>query len=223
MDSALLRSLAIGLLLIVTELSASALASRMEVVADVRGADFNRLISDRLPSWKRVELPSSKNGAPAGPYAHVSESHYVLPDGRSVMLSIAYGANQLNDRFHAHRPEYCYKAQGFDIIEIADSQLKLQGRTIPVRRMVAVNKNRIERVTYWMSISDRVALPGWDRKLAQLESALHGKVPDGYLVRISTIGGDPKLAEALQRQFLDEWLESLPEQSRRHLIGSQPG
>ena len=61
-------------------------SNRGLMIADARSADFQPMVPDRFGPWKRVPMPSAlqqlQDGAAAGTYKHVSESHYVLPDGR---------------------------------------------------------------------------------------------------------------------------------------------
>ena len=48
-------------------------------------------------------------------YGQVLARTYVSPQDHRVMLSIAYGEDQGTDATAAHRPEFCYAAQGFSV------------------------------------------------------------------------------------------------------------
>jgi len=93
-------------------------------------------------------------------YSQVLSRTYVDKGGRRVMLSIAYGGDQRNDRIQAHRPEYCYAAQGFEVRRIRDEGLVTDGRSLPVRRLLAQRSSRREPITYWITVGDRAARPG---------------------------------------------------------------
>ena len=144
---------------------------------------------------------------------------YVNEQGKMIMLSIAYGGNQGNDDFQVHRPEYCYHAQGFEVSGESDANLDIQGRTILIRRLLATQRQRIEPITYWITIGNKATLPGISRKLIQLRYGLSGVVPDGLLVRVSSIGNDEQLEYKLQQSFVLDLLVSLKSSDRAKLIG----
>ena len=85
--------------------------------------------------------------------------------------------------------------------------------------MVAINSNRIEPITYWITVGDHATLPGIGRKWAQLTYGLTGRVPDGLLFRVSSI--DVNIANAYEQQedFVRQLLTSVPQSSRDRLIG----
>ena len=58
-------------------------------------------------------------------------------------------------------------------------------------------------------------------KLAQLSYGFRGQIPDGMLVRASTIDNDDERAFAQQAQFLRELLAAVPPDSRKRLSGVQ--
>ena len=126
---------------------------------------------------------------------------YVNRDGQRIMLSVAYGGDQ-SDAARAHRPDVCYPAQGFEILSIGRSMLQLPDGTLPVERMVAKQGARIEPITFWFAIGDYVAVSGQDQKIVQLRYGLRGLIPDGMLVRVSSIDNDEEAAYALQADFV---------------------
>lgn len=144
---------------------------------------------------------------------------YVNDAGRRVMLSIAYGADQLGESLQVHRPEFCYTAQGFEITGNDIGYLSTSQTVIPVRRLLARSGSRTEPITYWITVGEQAALPGLSRKLAQLRYGLTGKVPDGILFRISSVGADRDNEYAVQDQFVNALLESLSKDNRIQLTG----
>ena len=155
-------------------------------------------------------------------YADSLERVYAHAGGAVVMLSIAYGDNQLDDSVHAHRPEYCYKAQGFTIGSVEDDVAPGVRTRLPVRRVTATQGTRREAITYWMVLGDRPVLPGLTRKLEQMRHGLAGSVPDGMLVRVSSIGPDTVAAQRLNDRFIAEMLAAVPPAGLERIQGRIP-
>ena len=137
------------------------------------------------------------------------------------MLSIAYGADQLGESMQVHRPEFCYTSQGFQITKSAVGNLATSAGVVSVRRLIAQAGSRTEPITYWITIGEQAALPGIGRKLAQLRYGLTGKVPDGMLIRVSSIGIDEQNQYALQDGFVRDLLEALSPDKRITLLGGR--
>lgn len=143
---------------------------------------------------------------------------YVNRVGQRVMLSVAYGGDQ-SDGTRAHRPEVCYPAQGFQILSQSRGSIQLGDHSVPVRQLVAKQGGRIEPITYWVVVGDRIANSGTEQKLAQLTYSTRGVIPDGMLVRVSTIDGDVKRSYQVQEQFLKDMAGALSMQQRSRVIG----
>lgn len=144
---------------------------------------------------------------------------YVNPHGQRVMLSVAYGGDQ-SDSLSAHKPEVCYLAQGFEVMKNVAGELLTQYGTLPVRRLLAVQGNRNEPITYWMTVGDKAILPGLKQKLQQLRYGMTGTVPDGMLVRVSSIDRDNSEAYQLQARFIQEMLSAISIKERTRLTGN---
>jgi EpsI family protein len=143
---------------------------------------------------------------------------YVNSKGQRVMLSVAYGGDQ-SDSMRAHRPEVCYAAQGFNITQALLGELHIGQGVLPVRRLVAVHGRRNEPITYWMVVGDQIAVSGLAQKLAQLRYGLTGTVPDGMLVRVSTIDSDESRAFGIQDAFVESLLKSVGPAARIRVAG----
>lgn len=152
-------------------------------------------------------------------YSQLFSKTYLNAKGQRIMLSIAYGGNQGNDEFQVHRPEYCYAAQGFKLQESFEDVLTLSSGKILVRRLEATQESRVEPITYWITIGDKATLPGLGRKIAQLKYGLTGRVPDGMLVRVSSISNDRKEAYRQQDAFINELVKAVPPSEKIKLIG----
>lgn len=121
--------------------------------------------------------------------------------GERVMLSVAYGGDQ-DDGTRAHRPEVCYPAQGFEVIANREHRLATASHAIRVRQLVARLGGRVEPISYWVTVGDRIALSGTEQKLAQMRYGLAGVVADGLLVRISNLDRDAERSYALHQRFV---------------------
>jgi EpsI family protein len=148
---------------------------------------------------------------------------YVNSDGQRMMLSIAY-TGDIDQQMNLHRPEFCYPAQGFDVVVATfDDQVVAGTVRLPVKKMVARASTRVEPITYWITVGDVNASQGWQRKLARLRYGLTGKVPDGILVRVSSISSDTSRAFADQAAFIAGLLGNMTDASRKRLVGSLAG
>lgn len=143
---------------------------------------------------------------------------YYNSAGEHVMLSIAYGGDQ-SDAMQIHRPEICYTAQGFHVVKQAFGRFATDYGVLPVKRLVAVQGQRTEPITYWVVVGDAAISDGMRQKLQQLKYGLTGRVPDGMLVRVSSIDRDEDLAFGTQERFLREMLAAMPETSRARVAG----
>ncbi|HCN68251.1 MAG TPA: EpsI family protein [Candidatus Accumulibacter sp.] len=144
---------------------------------------------------------------------------YVNGRGQRVMLSIAYGGDQGSDKTQVHRPEFCYAAQGFQLSKSFENELATDTGSLPVRRLVATQGTRNEPITYWITVGDQVALPGISRKLLQIRYGITGKVPDGMLVRVSSISDQDAAAYALHDEFIKDMLAATSADDRIRLAG----
>lgn len=152
-------------------------------------------------------------------YSQTLSRTYVNARGQSVMLSIAYGRDQ-RDQLQVHHPEICYPAQGFQVLSNRTGSLQTAHGLLPVRRLeTTLGPQRPEPVTYWMLIADMVTPGGIDKKMKEMQFGLHGVVPDGLLVRVSSVEADSMQAFDLQNQFVNDLLNSLQPKFRKLLAG----
>jgi EpsI family protein len=152
-------------------------------------------------------------------YGQTLARTYINSQGQRVMLSLAYGGDQ-SDYMAVHKPEVCYAAQGFEVGEVQPAQVRTAEGIIPIKRMVAVSGARSEPVTYWIRLGDRAITTGLDQKLRRLSYTLAGKVPDGMLVRVSSIDRDAAASYALQDGFINSMLAAMPAADRYRLTGT---
>ena len=132
----------------------------------------------------------------------------------SVMLLVAYGSSQ-GGMLQIHRPEICYPASGFRLTDTVEDMMPVgNGRSIPVRRFTAASDTREEQVLYWTRIGQALPVSWAEQRLAVVRSNLRGYVPDGLLVRLSTISGDVKSAQDTLQRFAAVMLGLLGDRRR---------
>ncbi|HRK78636.1 MAG TPA: EpsI family protein [Thiobacillus sp.] len=196
-------------------------------IADTEPAiNLEQLIPQQFGEWKEdksivpIKVSPEVQAKLDKIYGQTLTRTYINTAGRRVMLSIAYGANQGSDDFQVHRPEYCYSAQGFQVSEGGKDFLKLRSGELPIKRLEAIQGPRNEPITYWITIGDKATLPGIGRKLTQLSYGLTGKIPDGMLIRVSSISPNADEEYRLQDQFVNAMLDAVEPTQRVRLTGS---
>ena len=155
-------------------------------------------------------------------YSQTLARTYINRQGQRIMLSIAYGSDQSNEATAVHRPEFCYSAQGFRVQVIGKQTLDISGTAVPVALLVARLGQRIEPITYWVTLDESATLPGLGRKLQQIRYGLRGQIPDGMLVRVSSISASLPESYALQQRFLQQLHAAVPEAVRTRYFGALP-
>jgi EpsI family protein len=151
-------------------------------------------------------------------YSQILSRSFVNAKGAVIMLSIAYGANQ-NDSLALHYPEVCYPAQGFEVLSKKSGVLETSRGTLRVKRLITRLGGRSEPVTYWTMEGEHAVLGGLETKFAQLSYGLRGQIPDGMLVRVSSIDPQPENAFELQAKFIAEMVAAIPEKSLSRFTG----
>jgi EpsI family protein len=145
---------------------------------------------------------------------------YINGAGQRVMLSIAYGGDQ-SKALQLHLPEVCYVAQGFQMIKEDEGALPTRFGELPVKRLVARLHERNEPITYWITIGEHAARAGIQQKLRRLAYGLSGEIPDGMLVRVSTIQANDTQAYAVQDRFVTDMLGVMAPRDRARLLGAE--
>lgn len=154
-------------------------------------------------------------------YNQVLSRTYVNSANEYIMLSVAYGGDQ-SDGTRSHRPEVCYPAQGFQITESRIGKIDAAGRKIGARQLMAVLGGRQEPITYWMVVGGMVATSNREQKMAEIRYGLRGLIPDGLLVRVSSIDHDMNHGHATQARFVSDLAKALPAKSALRVFGDLP-
>ncbi len=186
----------------------------LEIMIPVRFGDW-RVDESIIPLQVDAETQAMLNKI----YNQTLSRTYVNSLGQRVMLSVAYGGDQ-SDNLSVHKPEVCYYAQGFEIMKTFADELLTQYGNLPIKRLMAVKGHRNEPITYWITVGNKAVFPGIEEKLQQLRYGLSGSVPDGMLVRVSSIDSDKVKAYQLQTIFIQDLLSTVDVKGRTRLIGT---
>jgi EpsI family protein len=139
--------------------------------------------------------------------------------GQRVMLSLAYGRNQ-HKGMNIHRPDVCYPAQGFKVVQNpALGTVQAAGRSIDVTRLVAAAGARNEPITYWLLVGDQITHFGYGQRAVAMRYGLQGTIPDGVLVRVSSVDANNADAFQLQERFIRDLLAAVPANRLPRLLG----
>lgn len=212
-------------LMVVAAILSVALKPRVHMADELPPVDLAKAIPASFGEWKidpnmvPVSASPDVQARLNAIYTQTLARTYANDAGQRIMLSIAYGADQSGDGNQVHRPEFCYTAQGFQLLGNIIGNLATQYGTLPVRRLLAVQGERNEPITYWVTVGDKATLPGLQRKLNQLAYGLTGKVPDGMLVRVSSIDTNSGNAYKLQEKFIRDLLLDMKPQDRVRIAG----
>jgi EpsI family protein len=89
-----------------------------------------------------------------------------------------------------------------------------------VKRLVMRQNARNEPITYWVTVGDKAVMSGLGQKYQRFIYGLTGKIPDGMLVRVSTIQPDENNAYQVQARFVNQMLDALSPKDRTRLLGA---
>ncbi len=217
-----------NLLLLLLMLVAAALGSVLRptiVLADERPPiDLKAMVPTAFGDWQEQPNTSAQIVDPQQKelldkiYSETLTRTYVNAAGYRIMLSIAYGKNQ-SKALQLHKPEVCYPAQGFMLEAIQRGKLDLLGKPISATRLVTSLGQRHEPVTYWTVVGDRVTRGGIDKRLIEMQFAVHREIPDGMLVRVSSIDTGTENAYANQSQFANQMVQAIAPEYRSRFAG----
>ena len=218
-------SVVLGLAMAGTSALTGALTPKPRVLQPHEQFSLEQMIPQRFGDW-RID-PSVVPLAPDPEqqsmlekiYDQTLSRTYINSQGQRVMLSIAYGGDQ-SKALQLHLPEVCYVAQGFQMQKDAEDSLTTRFGELPVKRLVARLHERNEPITYWITIGEHAARAGIQQKLRRLAYGLSGEIPDGMLVRVSTIQSNETQAYGVQDRFVAEMLGVMAPRDRTRLLGS---
>lgn len=197
------RAFAVGSLMTLAALG-SYVAQPKRIENRLGKQKLGSLIPQKIGPWKfsgSAGIVNAQEDGPIDGYDQVLTRTYSASGLPEIMLLMAYGSAQ-GGGLQLHRPETCYPGQGFRLSDFADWQFQPgAGQAFASRAFTATRDERIERLVYWTRIADSFPLSTAQEYRAIFASLLAGLVPDGVLVRISTIGADIAASDRALKAF----------------------
>lgn len=154
-------------------------------------------------------------------YSELLSRVYVNSKGDRIMLSLAYGADQ-SKSLQVHKPEICYAAQGFKILDQKSTTIQMGSGLVPATRLDTKMGTRREPITYWIRFGDEVVSNWYEQNRARILTGLRGHIPDGLLVRVSNIDENVSHSYGVHDQFLKDLFGAVSPEGRHMLVGLKP-
>jgi EpsI family protein len=152
-------------------------------------------------------------------YDQILTRVYASPTRPPVMLLIAYGAAQ-SGLMKLHRPDVCYDSSGFRVVDPHNKNLQItKDVAIRTKRFRATRGTRDEQVLYWTRMGDAFPTDFGGQQLSIFGEGLRGLIPDGILVRISTLGPPNAATELALETFARELVTGSSPKGRLLLVG----
>lgn len=222
----------------------SPILSRRKVIAGLGLLAAGSIAQARMPQPNRPRVPKEtiEKMFPdtIGDWHYVTASGLVLPPpdslsdrlydsivtrvytnraGHTLMLLLAYN-NRQDGVLQIHRPEICYPAGGFVLSQTRPVDVAIGGdAALPCLAFSANGVERDEVVLYWTRVGDMFPRQWLDQRLAVARANLEGVIPDGLLVRVSTIGGDLPLELPILQGFVADLAQRSPRPLGQLLFG----
>lgn len=209
------RDLIVGGACVAAAASAEAMRPKTRVALLPAGAELEAAIPKSFGKWKEhdtggVVAPQEENSLAAKLYNQTVARTYADPEGNYVMLLIAYGNTQ-SDTLQLHRPEVCYPAFGFTVIENQAAALPLgRGQSLTGRNLIAEQPGRQEFISYWTRIGEFMPTDNSEQRQMRFRTALAGVIPDGVLVRISNVMSEEGDRFVFNGRFVQDLIQALP-------------
>ncbi|HET7832227.1 MAG TPA: EpsI family protein [Gallionella sp.] len=221
---------AVGMAMLGAAVLAVLLAPSHFLAAQGTTPDLEKVIPQQFGGWGQMPqmgISQIKTAVPGEKtlsesiYDKTISRNYRGPNGELIMLAAAYGARQ-NDELKVHRPEVCYVSQGFQIVAAKATQMRINQTPVQVTQLIARNGARIEPITYWIRIGDTTMRGGMNMRLAILKAGLMGDIPDGLLMRVSSLvnsEAESEQAFRTQNEFLNAMLANANDADKAFLLG----
>lgn len=182
--------------------------------------DLEALIPEAFADWRRLEiapvvLPPE---ADLGPGEAIAYRAWADSAGRVVTLVVAYGP-PLGDSVRLHRPETCYRAQGYVVERRWRDVMDTGAGEAAVIHLDTEKALRPQAVTYWLRDGDAYVQSAPRHQLLFFERGLSGS-SDAALVRVSS-NGEGESAARLHKKFLRDFVSALSPEARGVLLAQR--
>jgi EpsI family protein len=182
---------------------------------------FESWVPDAFGQWRVV--PSSSVVLPPPDslsdrlYDNLVTRTYRGQGDEFVMLLMAYN-NRQDGVLQVHRPEVCYPVGGYVLSETRRISVRASDRSIPSNFFTATGPGRVEQVVYFTRLGGAYPRSWAEQRLVVIQENLAGRIPDGVLMRASTLSTDPVTSSAMLKAFMGDFLGSAPADLRNLLV-----
>lgn len=200
---------------------AAALRSRSMRQADAAPVGLEDLMPAQVGEWNSapfagVLIPQGEKDQDS--HDEVVTRYYESSSNAGVMLLIAFSDWQAGNT-ELHRPEVCYPAAGFRLTRWPNVMLRLPKLAIPCCSMTAVAPERVEQLLYWSRVGTAFPTTSFEQRFSALRQMVGGTVPDGVLVRMSTLTSNRPEAMQMLARFAGSLLSAAGPELRLLLAG----
>ena len=220
-------ALLIATLCVLAAGAAKLLTPRLTAVQNA--PDIDSTLPRKFGDWRELPSPISQVSLATGegpnidrPYDQTVMRSYVNGKGDTVMLAVAWGAQQRQE-VKVHRPDLCYVAQGHKVLSLLPHDFgRLSGASDVVgKHMVTTSPRAGEVVSYWIRIGTLYSEDALATRLHIFREGLGGHIPDGVLVRASQVihnSDEAAAAWPVIDGFLSELIDAVPPETRALLV-----
>jgi EpsI family protein len=220
-----IRMIALILLMVISFDLGFILHPEKKMSLERQSLNFSEIIPLSFDDWT---IDKSANTALIDPevkeqlasvYSQTVSRTYVNSQQQRVMLSVAYGGDQ-EEVMQVHKPEVCYTAQGFTVKKNGVVPIDTDKGTVNALQLLTSQAERVEPVTYWITIGNTIALNGLAWRWQRIKYGLTGTLPDGLLFRVSSIGSDTNQQYQMQQQFIKTLINHLSSDNAKQILGT---
>src|SRR4030043_639094 len=209
------------IMVVVLFIAAAALVMfyKVERVTQTRTANL-AAIPEEVGGWQMIDEQTSMGTSASEFLNDVLFRTYKREDGKTIILAIAYGADQ-KQNFSIHVPEGCYRAAGSDVTSIGvvnDGEMP----GLELKRLLIRDKEKTEPMQYWIVLNGRVITSHFERKIKQVYYSLFNVQAGGVLVRGSSLSNDKDFQKdyEIQRSFINELYKTVDPELKNLLFGN---
>ncbi|KTE18992.1 hypothetical protein ATE67_15715 [Sphingopyxis sp. H050] len=186
-------------------------------------ATFEKWIPDKFAGWSSVSQAGIVLPPPDSMrdrlYDNLVTRVYSSADLPPVMLLLAYNNSQ-DGVLQVHRPEVCYPVGGFDLSETRPVDVKVGTQVIPANFFTATSPERLEQVQYFTRLGNAFPRRWSEQRFAVIRANLAGEIPDGMMMRVSTLGIGSAEAESLLDNFTRDFIQNSNIKLQQLLLGT---
>lgn len=199
--------------------AAFSLFYKVERVAQAKTVNLTAIPAE-IGDWHMLNQKTNPSTFESGFLNDVLFRTYQRADGKTIMLAIAYGADQ-RQHFSIHVPEGCYRAAGFDVTSMGFAKVDVPG--LELKKLLIKGEGRTEPMQYWIVLNEKVVTSHFERKIKQIYYSFFGAKAGGVLVRVSSLSTDKDFQQdyEIQKAFIAALYKSLNSELRRMLFGNK--